>query len=107
VEEFEDAINDRDDREFEDAIFAEPVPQNRLKYLSKENCRQSKVCFEITQFYFITVEDHCEEEILGCLQFTTNYRDRYGHGPDFFEGTLEDAVKAACSTKSAKDVSLN
>lgn len=36
----------------------------------------------------------------------TNYRDRYGHGPNFFEGTLEDAVKAACLTKSAKDVSL-
>jgi FAS-associated factor 1 len=45
------------------------------------------------------------EEILGCLQFVTNYRDRFGHGPNFFEGTLEDAMKAACSTKSAKDVS--
>lgn len=47
----------------------------------------------------------CIEEILGCLQFVTNYRDRFGHGPTFFEGTLEDAVKTACSTKSAKDVS--
>lgn len=46
------------------------------------------------------------EEILGCLQFVTNYRDRFGHGPNFFEGTLEDAVKTSCSTKSAKDVSL-
>jgi hypothetical protein len=54
----------------------------------------------------ISVEDQIEEEILGCLQFVTNYRDRFGHGPNFFEGTLEDAMKAACSTKSAKDVSF-
>ncbi|CRL04435.1 CLUMA_CG017520, isoform A [Clunio marinus] len=79
VEEFEDALNADED------IFAEPVPQNRLKYL---------------------IDDHTEDEILGCLQFITNYRDRYGHGPNFFEGTLDDAVKAACSTKSAKDRKL-
>lgn len=44
------------------------------------------------------------EEILGSLQFVNNYRDRYGHGPNFYEGILEDAVKSACLTKSAKDV---
>lgn len=44
------------------------------------------------------------EEILGCLQFVSNYRDRYGSGPNFFEGTLDDAVKTACCAKSAKDV---
>jgi hypothetical protein len=44
------------------------------------------------------VEDHTEEEILGSFQFVNNYRDRYGHGPIFHEGTLEDAVKKACSS---------
>lgn len=64
----------------------------------------------VTDIYYQDVEADSyftfTEEILGCLQFVTNYRDRYGHGPNFFEGTLEDAVKAACLTKSAKDVSL-
>lgn len=46
------------------------------------------------------------DEILGCLQFVNNYRDRFGHGPNFFEGSLEEAVKTACATKSAKDVSF-
>lgn len=78
--EFEDAlIGDDDD------IFGEPVPQQRIRSL---------------------IDDHTEEEILGCLQFVTNYRDRFGHGPNFFEGTLEDAVKTSCSTKSAKDRKL-
>jgi FAS-associated factor 1 len=60
--------------------------------------------FFLISFFVFLVDDQTEEEILGCLQFVTNYRDRFGHGPNFFEGTLEDAVKSACSTKSAKDV---
>lgn len=76
------------------------------------------VLFQLKITQKVRVKDVCEqdleaevffvftEEILGCLQFVTNYRDRYGHGPNFFEGTLEDAVKAACLTKSAKDVSF-
>lgn len=97
IEEFEDAINADED------IFAEPVPQNRLKYLSKLSL-PVLLFIELIAWIFLLVEDHTEEEILGCLQFVNNYRDRYGDGPNFFEGTLEDAVKAACSTKSVKDV---
>lgn len=95
MEEFEDALNVDED------IFAEPVPQNRLKYLSMFWLNRMETHVWLL---FFAVEDHVEEEILGSLQFVTNYRDRYGHGPNFFEGTLEDAVKTACSTKSAKDV---
>lgn len=54
----------------------------------------------------LLVEDHIEDEILGCLQFISNYRDRYGHGPNFFEGNLHDALNTACGSKSAKDVSF-
>lgn len=43
---------------------------------------------------------------MGCLQFISNYRDRYGHGPNFFEGNLYDALNTACGAKSAKDRKL-
>lgn len=117
VEEFEDALN-ADDED----IFAEPVPQNRLNHLSKSSTCLRNLNF-ISIFSNFSVEDHTEgklvrcpnvihynllafaDEILGCLQFVNNYRDRYGHGPNFFEGTLEDAVKTSCSTRSARDVS--
>jgi hypothetical protein len=65
----------------------------------------NKISYKIFAI-FILVEDHTEDEILGCLQFVSNYRDLYGPVPNFFEGTLEDAVKTACSAKSAKDVIL-
>lgn len=65
----------------------------------------SFLSFELIFLVQLPVDDHTEDEILGCLQFVNNYRDRYGHGPNFFEGALEEAVKSACSTKSAKDVS--
>lgn len=45
------------------------------------------------------------DEILGSLQFVNNYKERYGTGPGFFEGSLEDAMKTAYTSKSAKDVS--
>lgn len=47
------------------------------------------------------------DEILGSLQFVNNYKERYGTGPGFFEGSLEDAMKTAYTSKSAKDVSCN
>lgn len=82
--------SDSDSVEFEDAnadddIFTETVHQNRLKLL---------------------IEDKIEDEILGCLQFANNYKERYGNGPSFFEGSLEDAVKTAYTSKSAKDRKL-
>jgi len=45
------------------------------------------------------------DEILGSLQFVNNYKERYGNGPSFFEGSLEDAMKTAYTSKPAKDVS--
>jgi hypothetical protein len=84
-------------------MFAEPSHQNRLKLLSK--------FFNLfLKFYLLKlllVEEHIEDEILGCLQFVNNYRDRYGHGPNFFEGSLFDALNTACGAKSARDVMLN
>ncbi|CAG9803810.1 unnamed protein product [Chironomus riparius] len=78
VEEFEDAHADDD-------IFTETVHHNRLKLL---------------------IEDKIEDEILGSLQFVNNYKERYGNGPSFFEGSLEDAMKTAYTSKSAKDRKL-
>ena len=46
------------------------------------------------------------DEILGSLQFVNNYKERYGNGPMFFEGSLEDAMKTAYTSISAKDVSI-
>lgn len=77
--EFEDATAD------EDMFTEEGVQPNRLKNL---------------------IEDGIEDTVLGSLQFVSNYRDRYGVGPAFFEGSLEDALKTAYQAKSAKDRKL-
>lgn len=58
----------------------------------------------MTNFLFtLLVEEGIEDTILGSLQFASNYRERYGVGPAFFEGSLEDALKTAYSSK-AKEV---
>ncbi|KAG5682038.1 hypothetical protein PVAND_011429 [Polypedilum vanderplanki] len=77
--EFEDATAD------EDMFTEEGVQPNRLKHL---------------------IEDGIEDTVLGSLQFVSNYRERYGVGPTFFEGSLEDALKTAYTAKSAKDRKL-
>lgn len=38
-----------------------------------------------------------EDEALGCLEFAQRFRERYGPNiPNFYEGTLQDAIKEAC-----------
>lgn len=46
-----------------------------------------------------------EDETAGCLHFAEEFTNRYGAlHPEFFPGTLEDAIKEACM-KPAREVS--
>ncbi|XP_054278521.1 FAS-associated factor 1 [Macrosteles quadrilineatus] len=43
------------------------------------------------------IPDNVEDETAGCIHFTDEFTNRYGAmHPDFFPGTLEDAIKEAC-----------
>ncbi|KAM3960359.1 fas associated factor casp [Aphomia sociella] len=43
------------------------------------------------------MSEHVEDEALGCIEFAQRFRARYGpNTPNFFEGTLQDAIKEAC-----------
>lgn len=57
------------------------------------------------KFFFILVPDMVEDETAGCLHFAEEFTNRYGAlHPEFFPGTLEDAIKEACM-KPAREVS--
>lgn len=59
------------------------------------------------QFYFFLVPDQVSDEIIGSIEFVQNYIQRYGEPhPEFYQGTLSDALAEACH-KPAKDVSSN
>ncbi|XP_053614187.1 FAS-associated factor 1 isoform X2 [Plodia interpunctella] len=52
------------------------------------------------------MSEHVEDEALGCIEFAARFRARYGpNTPNFFEGTLQDAIKEAC-LKPAKERKL-
>lgn len=52
------------------------------------------------------MSDHIEDEVLGCIEFSARFRTRYGpNTPNFFEGTLQDAIKESC-LKPAKERKL-
>nr|WMZ41597.1 FADD protein [Altica viridicyanea] len=49
------------------------------------------------------IPDNVEDEIVGCITFCEQFTTRYGPvHPAFFQGTLDDAIREACS-KPAKD----
>lgn len=51
--------------------------------------------------------DQVSDEIIGSIEFVQNYIQRYGEPhPEFYQGTLSDALAEACH-KPAKDVSSN
>lgn len=55
--------------------------------------------------FFTVVPNNVEDEVAGCIHFADQFTNRYGEcHPEFFPGSLEEAVKEAC-LKSAKDVS--
>ncbi|RVE51396.1 hypothetical protein evm_003951 [Chilo suppressalis] len=69
----------------EDDMFVDLVPSERLQPLMSE---------------------HVEDEALGCIEFAQRFKTRYGpNTPNFFEGTLQDAIKEAC-LKPAKERKL-
>ncbi|CAF4808612.1 unnamed protein product [Pieris macdunnoughi] len=73
VEEVEDA----DAFPAEDEMFVD-VPSDRLQPLMSERV---------------------QDEALGCIEFAQRFRARYGpNSPNFFEGTLQDAIKESCLT---------
>ncbi|XP_026740523.1 FAS-associated factor 1 isoform X1 [Trichoplusia ni] len=52
------------------------------------------------------MSEHVEDEALGCIEFAARFRSRYGpNTPNFFEGTLQDAIKESC-LKPAKERKL-
>lgn len=52
-----------------------------------------------------SVPDNVEDETAGCIHFADEFTNRYGAiHPEFFPGTLEEAIKEAC-LKPAKEVS--
>lgn len=54
---------------------------------------------------FLLVPEDVEDEIVGSITFSEQFTNRYGPvHPAFYQGTLEDALKEACS-RPAKDVS--
>ncbi|KAJ8876265.1 hypothetical protein PR048_024175 [Dryococelus australis] len=80
VEEFEDASETFND----DDIFVD-METKRMQPLIPENI---------------------EDETVGCIHFAEEFTNRYGAcHPEFFQGSLEDAVKEAC-LKPAKDLPL-
>ncbi|KAJ0174278.1 hypothetical protein K1T71_010424 [Dendrolimus kikuchii] len=69
----------------EDDMFVDLVRSERLQPLMSENV---------------------EDEALGCIEFAQRFRTRYGpNTPNFFEGTLQDAIKESC-LKPAKERKL-
>lgn len=55
-------------------------------------------------FYYLVSAD-VVDELAGCIQFVEEFQNRYGDvRPDFFLGTLDQAIKVACF-KPAKDAS--
>ncbi|XP_013162911.1 PREDICTED: FAS-associated factor 1 isoform X2 [Papilio xuthus] len=52
------------------------------------------------------MSQNVEDEALGCIEFAHRFRARYGpNTPNFFEGTLQDAIKESC-LKPAKERKL-
>ncbi|XP_034835338.1 FAS-associated factor 1 [Maniola hyperantus] len=52
------------------------------------------------------MSEHVDDEALGCIEFAQRFRARYGpNTPNFFEGTLQDAIKESC-LKPARDRKL-
>uniref|UniRef100_A0A1B6DVE3 UBX domain-containing protein n=1 Tax=Clastoptera arizonana TaxID=38151 RepID=A0A1B6DVE3_9HEMI len=79
IEEFEDAAESFTG---EDEMFVEDIGSKKLQSL---------------------IPDNVEDETAGCIHFTDEFSNRYGEmRPDFFPGTLEDALKEAC-LKPAKE----
>ncbi|KAL0279155.1 UNVERIFIED_CONTAM: hypothetical protein PYX00_000768 [Menopon gallinae] len=75
VEEFEDATESFTTDE--DDIFITDVKSKKLQPL---------------------IPDKVEDETAGCLHFSDEFTSRYGPlHPEFFPGSLEDAIKEACS----------
>lgn len=79
VEEFEDASESFTG---EDEMFVEDIGPKKLQPL---------------------IPDNVEDETAGCIHFADEFTNRYGAmHPDFFPGTLEEAIKEAC-LKPAKE----
>jgi len=73
VEEFEDASASWTG---EDEMFVEEIGSKKVQPL---------------------IPDNVEDETAGCIHFADEFTNRYGAmHPDFFPGTLEDAIKEAC-----------
>lgn len=54
--------------------------------------------------FYLLVPPNIEDETAGCIHFIEEFTNRYGHSrPDFFPGTLDEAIKEACH-KPAKNV---
>lgn len=71
-----------------------------LRFLLEYNSKPKN-----TLFFFAVVPNNVEDETAGCIHFADQFTNRYGEcHPEFFPGSLEDAVKEAC-LKPAKDVS--
>jgi hypothetical protein len=82
---------DSDDDEFEDAsesfnvddeYFVDNIPSKRTEPL---------------------IPDHIEDEIVGSISFSEQFTNRYGPvHPAFYQSTLEEAIKEACSKPAAE-----
>jgi hypothetical protein len=99
---------DSDDDEFEDAsesfnvddeYFVDNIPSKRTEPLSKHRLRCRSPVFLIC----VTVPDHIEDEIVGSISFSEQFTNRYGPvHPAFYQSTLEEAIKEACSKPAAE-----
>lgn len=79
---------------------------------SAEEFEDASETFAVEDDIFVDVEtkrmqplipDNVEDETAACIHFCDQFTSRYGSShPDFFPGSLEDAIKEACM-KPAKD----
>nr|XP_023019734.1 FAS-associated factor 1 [Leptinotarsa decemlineata] len=84
---------DSDDDEFEDASESFTVDD---EYFVDNDVSPAKRTEPL-------IPDNIEDEIIGSITFSEQFTARYGHiHPAFYQSTLEDAIKEACS-KPAKD----
>ncbi|XP_050513741.1 FAS-associated factor 1 [Diabrotica virgifera virgifera] len=84
---------DSDDDEFEDASESFTVDDEYFVDNEGANAKRTDPL----------IPEDVEDEIVGCITFAEQFTTRYGPvHPAFYQGTLDDAIKEACS-KPAKD----
>lgn len=101
ADEFEDATDfNNSEYIFSDSPPVQPLNRHLSRYIwetKTRNCSNYPLSL-------VAVPNNTNDETSGSAQFVENYKQRFGEPtPDFFVGSLEDALRLACH-KPAKEV---